>query len=247
MSLSPLHAMLARIGREQHAARLNRIVNDPSVLPFVKGDRPEPLDFSIEVANPDNYLLMGQHGGVFFEMVQGGIYEAHTQVLPEGRGEWTTSMVHAALHWMFTRTDALEIVTKVPKGNYAARALTRAMGLIYDFTAPELFRYRDRAVPVDVYRQGVQDWLAAAPGLEERGQWLAGIMESVEANRHLGAACEMLMGDQSEKAEVFYNRWATLANRPPLVVCSLRPLAINIGGAIAVVRDNGEAYLAVSA
>jgi len=249
-ALSLVHAMLDRIGRERHAKRLNHVVNDPSVLPFVKGDIHPPIDLSPAVANPDNVLLMGQYGGVFYEMLQPGIYEAHTQVLPEGRGEWTALMVRATLHWMFCRTDALEIVTKIPKGNYPARILTKSMGLTHAFTIPEGFHYKGRQVPVDVYAERVQDWFATAPGLEERGRWLADITGGTFANtasgfRYLGMAGEMLLGRQPEKALAFYNRWAALARRPPLALCSVNPLAVEIEGSIVVVRGGGDIYMAV--
>src|SRR5947209_10090690 len=121
------------IERHFDAKRLNEIVNHPSVYPWVQGAVTGELDLSDPISDPRNVLLMGEHGGVVFGWHSPGIYEAHTQVLPEGRGAWSVAMVRAALEWMFTRTDAMEIWTRVPHGNLGARALAKAIGGKFEF------------------------------------------------------------------------------------------------------------------
>lgn len=258
--LSELHAMLAKIGRERTARRVNAVINHPEVQPFVKGLAKLPLDLSPAVLNPNNVLLMGQHGGVFFHQHQPGIYEAHTQVVPEGRGAWTVAMVKAALHWMFTRSDAVEILTRCPKGNFAARALAKAIGGKMLFTNPRGWVMDDVVISADIFALTIQDWLKTAPGLEERGHWFhdrlreqfdeLGATEPIHDDdlvhdRYVGAACEMFLNGQPQKGIVFYNRWAALADYEKIDLVSLDPLAVDIRTAIVVVRGN-DFYVATT-
>ena len=247
--------MLAKIGRERTARRINRIINDPSVFPWVCGTAKGPLDMTLAVSNPAHILLMGQHGGIFFHRHQPGIYEAHTQVLPEGRGEWCLGMTRAALHWMFTRSDAIEVMTRVPKGNLAARALTRAAGLRPRFVNPKGWALAGKIVPAEVFSLPIQDWLDQAPGLEERGRWFIERLgrrlgrtfdeQPSYYDRMTGAAYEMMIGGRPEKAMVFFNRWAALADHEPLAVTCLRPVAMKFAGATLILRDDGDFYVAM--
>src|SRR5690348_6364974 len=112
--LSPLHDMLGKIRREKHASNLNRLLNHPEVYPWVRGQAEGPLDLTGAVIDPRNYLLMGQHGGLLFQCHSPGIYEVHSQCYPEGREAWMIQFVRGCLHWMFCRTDAVEILTRCP-------------------------------------------------------------------------------------------------------------------------------------
>lgn len=258
--LSDLHRMLNKIGREHHAQRLNRIVNHPSVFRWVKGYSIEPLDCSDVVADPNNVLLMGEHGGVLFVMKQPGLFEAHTNVLPAGRGEWAVAMVRAALHWMFTRTDALEIMTKVPAGNLRAKALAVAIGGVREFTAHNGWVMDRDPVDCEVYGLTLQSWLRTAPGLVERGQWFHDRLEAefakhnkvdvahaedADHDRAVGLCCEMLVHGQVGKAIVFYARTASMAGYGPIAVESLSPLTIDIGTAMLIIREDGDFWAPV--
>jgi len=75
-----------QIERITDAARLNAVVNDPSVYPWVRGTAEGPLDLGGIIADPRHVALMGAHGGCLFVHHQPGIFEAHTQVLESGRG-----------------------------------------------------------------------------------------------------------------------------------------------------------------
>lgn len=250
--LSETHRMLAKIGREHHARRLNRVVNHPEVYRWVRGYATEPLDLSPTVANPANVLLMGEHGGVLFVAHQPGLYEAHTQVTPEGRGAWALAMVRAALFWMFTRTDAIEIMTKCPKGNLGARALARAVGGTKEFTARKGWVVDLDPVDADVFGLTLQAWARTADGLVQRGVWFHALLEAEFArhgkaeppheededhNRAVGMAAEMMLGGQIGKALVFYGRAASLAGYGPIKLTSMNPLTIDIGTALLIVRD----------
>ena len=191
--ISELHGSLDKIGRERNARRLNRVANHPEVRPYIGGPLAGKLDFTAVVQDPRNILLMSQHGGMVFHQLSPGIYDAHIAVVPEGRGKWALNMTRACFHWMFTRTDALEIMARIPKGNVAARAMATAMGMKPSFATQSC----------SVLSITVQQWAAIAPGLVERGQWVATRMgwnnvklvenEDPEAYRHIGLAFEMFL------------------------------------------------------
>lgn len=241
------------ISRHYTATDLNKVANDPSVYDWVRGNFEGYMDFTPIVANPNNYLLMGEHGGVLLIWMQPGLYEAHVQVLPEGRGKWAVEMCRAGLHWMFTRTDAIEISTRVPVGNIPALALTRRTGGMLEFRREQGWTVNGKTVPADVYSFKVHDWIRTAPKLAARGHWFHDRLEQ-EFKRHnkkhgvhpdwdvhdqnVGAAVEMILGGQPQKGQVFYNRWAQMAGYEPFEIITHNPLTLDIKEAILAVRNN---------
>lgn len=246
--------MRVDIERSYCAERINAIVNHPSVYPWVKGTIEGPIDLSDVVADTRHVLLVGEHGGVLFIQHHPLLYEAHTQVLPEGRGKWAFGMARAALHWMFCRTGAQEIVTKIPRGNHAARGLTTALKFRCEFTAARGWVMAGKVVPADIVTLPIQQWMHDAPGLEERGQWFHRRLtqeyerlgkteqrhhDDASHDRYVGAAAEMLLGGQPHKAAHFYNRWAVMAGYEPIAVLSEDdPVTIDIRDAILVMRGD---------
>lgn len=216
------------IHRATDAARLNEIMNDPAVRPWVANDADGALDLTPVVANTSNVALVGEHGGMVFLALQKGIYEVHTSILPAGRGEWGTAMMQACMLFMFTRTDAYELSTRVPRGHIAAKAAAQGVGMRYEFTRPDGCVFRNRRVDVDLYSYRVQDWMAIAPGLAEAGRWFHERLESEAKrlgvadqqhdpdqnhNRYVGAAVLMAFGGQVQKGVALYNRWVSLARQ----------------------------------
>ena len=220
--LSLLHAMMASIQVQTDAKRLNAILNHAEVLPWVSMDG-EAIDVSEAVARDDVVALLGTYGGVTFHRLQPGLWEAHTKMLPEGRGQWALACVQACLHFLFCRTEAVEIMTRCPQGNVAAKTLARSIHGQFEFINPIGWIRDGLPVPADIYRLTIQDWIRHAPGLVERGQWFreTQVTQSeaavdVELDRRTGLAWEMSDGGQRQKAAIFYNRWAMMAGYPPL-------------------------------
>jgi len=251
--ISELHAMLAQIERDTDAHRVNRLMNDPSIYPHVRGYHQDKLDFSRAIGDQTNgnAALVGEHGGVLFQQMQPGLYEAHTFVLPEGRGAWAVAMVRATLHWMFTHSICVEIYTRVPKGNLAALGLVRAIHGKRQFTRKDGWVLDFDPIPADIYTLHICDWLAHAPGLVERGQWFHRRLEEEFAqhghtepqheddivhDRYVGAAVEMIFGGMPQKGVLFYNRWAVMAGYAPVSIVGFNPLTIDIRNALITVR-----------
>jgi hypothetical protein len=251
--LSDLHAMLEKIGRERHARRLNRVANHPEVAPWIRGSLEGELDFTPVVQDDRNYLLMSQHGGLLFTQMTPGIFEAHTSIVPEGRGEWALNMVRASLMWMFTRTDMMELVTRCPRGNLGAISLARAAGCQQAYVTPANWQLKSKMVPSTVFTLTLQQWLIDAPGLIERGQWVekrlgyAGLAltktPDPEAYRYMGLAFEMFQNAQVSKGLLFLKRWLPLAGHGEVELVSADPTTIGFRGAMIVVK-NGDFYIA---
>ncbi len=114
------------LSRQSDASRVNEIVNDPSIYPWVCGPLTGPLDLTAPIATGKYIALIGEHGGFLFWQVAPGIYDAHSIVLPEGRGAWSIKAALKALRWMFSE-GAVEIMMAAPKGNLAVLSLIRVL------------------------------------------------------------------------------------------------------------------------
>lgn len=193
--------------------RLNEIANHPEVLPWVRGPLPGPLDLTPVVADRRNVALVGAHGAMVFAAVQPGIYEVHTLVEPAGRGRWTVAMAHDALAWMFTRTDAVELLTRCPAGNVAAKALCRHMRAELEFIASAgWFGPDGEPIAADVFVMTIARWVLRAPSLAPAADG------DPVARRYAAAAAAIADAGQPDKAARLYNRWARLSQQAPITL-----------------------------
>lgn len=224
--------------RHTDATRLNEIVNDPSVRPHLQFLFKGEADLSPLVADPSNYLLMGEHGGVLFIRLQNGLYEAHTQALPVMRGAGVLEMAREAMQWMFTRTDALELVSKCP--TLRTRALAKCINGMFDCRV-----IGHDGNKVDVYSITLQNWLAHADHITDAGKEIADLLFLPDyCHKPLGVLRAMFSGGQIMKGIIFYNRWAAIAGTDMATITSLKPTSFTIADTIIVVRENGEVYSA---
>lgn len=241
---------------ERHfsAERINEIVNHPSIYPVIRGHHTGPLDLSRVTANPGHVCLVGEYGCVLFIKHQPGIYEFHTSVLPEGRGEWMVAGSQYAFQWVFTKTDAFELLTKCPHGNVPAKMGARAVGCSLRFTTRPIWPQDGSLVQVDVYSIILQEWVKNANNLVESGKWFHNMLDMAYTergkaldihenddvhNRYVGAAVEMIREGQTGKAINFYNRWAVMSDYKKIGVVSVNPLIIDIEEAkLEIVNNN---------
>src|SRR5688572_22873198 len=155
--------MQVSISRQTDATHLNRIGNHPEVHPFVSGGIEGQLDLTPIVDNPDCIALLGEHAGQVYHSLQSGIFEADSQCLPEGRGDWMLAATRKSLHWVFTRTEAVEVISRVPAGNLAARALAKAVHLQHDCTVANGWVKDGKPSPADLFSLPIQVWMKTAP------------------------------------------------------------------------------------
>jgi hypothetical protein len=231
----------AAVSRQTDARAINVILNHPKVRPFIDS-RDGTINAAPVVENPDNFALAGAFGTCIFLGVMPGVFEVHSACLPEGRGAWMKAFAEASLQWMFTRTNAWEITTRVPHGHVPAKALTEACGFRLEFTRPECVFLKEN-VPVDIYRLDIMDWA-------ERSQWALesghafhdqlhaeakrlGIIapaheDDPQHNRVAGAAVEMVRNGQIVKAVLWYNRWAYMARHAQIGLVSEAPPVVRM-------------------
>jgi hypothetical protein len=233
--------------RAFEAARINEIINDPNVHPFIAERGTGPLDMAPLLEDRRNVLLMEerQRGGILFHWLDGGLYEAHTSFLPQARGPTALNFARDAISWMMTHTDCIELVTKVPVFNGAAVAFAVAAGMISDFERPDAWNGPDGVCYVRYYSLSYQGWMAHAPGNGECGSSLHKILERAGSHVdhgidlahecHVGASILTAQAGQLDKAVVFYNRWARRAGYAPVRIVAKDPPIIDIGNALILI------------
>jgi len=103
------------------SAFLNRIINDPSVFPFVSFGRKYPMDVNVVFRDRRNMFLTNEHGGFLFLFKGDGTYEVHTQFLPEGRGRMAMEAAKEASAFMFATVGCKLLTTYVENSNRRTR------------------------------------------------------------------------------------------------------------------------------
>jgi len=236
------------ITRTMDATFLNTVANHPDVRPYI-GEGDTPLDLGPILANPANYALVTDGGGWLLQPIIGGSYELHTLFLAEARGKSYFRAAKEALRWMFTRTDALEVLTKCPDDNPGARMAATLMG------------FRERFHRDDAWAPGVgisyqvftlDDWISRDAVIAKEGQAFHEAMEAAKAaagstlpvhpddeahDRVVGACVLMVKAGMTQKAVGVFNRWSVFAGYMPIQ--ALSPTTIATGDAIVQV-DGGE-------
>lgn len=239
----PLTAPKAVVRRTMDATFLNAVANHPAVRPHIAIDPSTPLDMSGLVENAANYALVTDHGGFLVVALDPGRYEVHSQFLPKGRGRHAYEAMRAGLRFMFTETDCVELVTRVPDNNAPAKSLAASAGFL------EAFR-RDRAwgdVGISYQSLTLDRWAGNAADLEIEGEHFHAALDDARAklggtttshpedaahDRAVGAAFLMFRAGQTAKGSWFYNRWAALAGYAPAVLLSHTPVVLDINDAV---------------
>lgn len=146
------------IERQSSAALVNQIINHPSIYPWVCGPIEGPLDLTKLIESGNYIALFGEYGGFLFWKLKDGIYDAHSAVLPRGRGRWALDTAHQALAWMFGKEHAFEIMMSVPKGNLAVRALVRSLKAAPVGTIENGWWIDGKPVAADIFSLMKADW-----------------------------------------------------------------------------------------
>lgn len=236
------------LSRQSDATQINGFLNHPEVYPTVAGPHKGPFDIQPLIDRGQVMVLAGEFGGFLVYNMQPKVYGFHTAVLPEGRGRWAARLFIDGLQWVFTRTDAVELMTHRPHGNIAAKAALKMAGAIHDFTTRPIWPVGEAMVQMDVYSFRIQEWAKTAPGMIESGKWFHGRLAEKTAgsgrinhkddelhDRYVGIAIEMIRNGHPDKGVGFYNRWAVMAGYLPSTIMRRDPLTINIGDATIVV------------
>lgn len=243
------------IHREYHALRINAVLNDPSVLPWVAlREQERPLDLAPLLRDLRNVLLMTEDGlgGCFFHWQEPGVYEVHIQFLPAVRGKVALAAVNASLHYMFVATDCMELLTAIPQANESARMMAQLIHGRHEFTEGEF-----NGSLVEHWALRYNDWLWTAPGLRQEGErFHAGLeqefaaaglahdphAESADHNRAVGATVAMVLAGQVDKGIILMRRWARTAGYSQPEIISRSPLVLDIGEPLALLAVEAGAF-----
>lgn len=218
------------LARTFDAAMLNQIANDPQVRPSLLGSG--VIDLTETVRNPANVALVNDVGGFVMVALGAGEYDVHT-VLPIGTNSATEAALEA-LEYLFIRTDAVRLTTKVPYDNTRAAKLAKLVGFTELFRS-DVFDWACLELTLD-------RWACDASDLECEGRAFHGkIVEACPSivpppneihDRIVGAAVWMASSGNAYKGLTLHNRWAGHAGYAHWQALSLQPPIFNTGDAI---------------
>lgn len=230
--------------RTFNAKYVNEVINHPSVWPFVAQGAAGALDVTSVVANQANVTLTCEGGALVFVCHEPGVYEVHTQFLEDFRGAYALERTEEALDFMFTRTDAMELQSKVPANNAPARGLVRAIHGRKDFSREKAWLTSEEVlVDVDYYTLDFPTWRRTARNLAEEGEKFHLELERQKAalglpndahahdeahDRAVGAAGLMMTRGQVVKGITLYNRWARFAGYAEIRLINVNPMLLDI-------------------
>lgn len=238
--------------RTQDAAHVNRILNDPTVRPGLGGEG--PLDATQLLNLPTTIALFNDLGGFIATPLDADLYEIHTSFLPGGRSENLVPTTLEALRWLFTRTPAMQIVTKCPADNPGALGLARAIGGTQLFTRESAWPRPDGSFGEVTYMGlGFDGWKRKDPQIAIEGHRFHDELEAAKArhgstltvhpddeahDRAVGASFLMMQAGNPRKGVWTYNRWASFAGYQTIEILSETPLLVDVRDAV-VSLENG--------
>jgi hypothetical protein len=173
--------------------------------------------------------------------------------VPEGQGAWATNFFLHGLNWMFTKTDACELLTKCPRNNPATKMAARRVGFKESFSTRPIWPTDNGPVEVDVYSMSIQEWATKDPFITKRGVEFHDELEAQYKklgknlplhdedpihDRYVGATVMMFENGQYNKAISFYNRWAAMSDYQVVKVLSAQPLIVDIRESKLRITDN---------
>lgn len=150
------------IERQITARFVNAVINHETVRPWIAGPLDGYLDLSGLIESRALIALFGIHGGFLFYPIGRGIYDAHSAVLPAGRGRWALRAAREALDWIFNH-EAEEVMMSVPHGNDAVRGLVRLLKAKRRGTIEDGWWLAGRLVSIDVYSVLKDEWQCPSP------------------------------------------------------------------------------------
>lgn len=245
MTIAALEARPA-VWRTLDAAFLNHVVNDPDVRPWIGGEG--VLDLGPTIANPENIVLVTEHGGWILIRHETGIYELHTAFLKEGRGAFYVAATREALRYVFSTTDAVELVTRVPEVNRGAALAARCAGFRERFMRSDAwFLPEGKVCDISYQALHLDAWTASSPDVLAEGHWFHAALETAKAragsalpthpddeahDRAVGASVLMMKAGNPHKAVWSYNRWARLASYQPIELLGANPIIVDVRDAV---------------
>lgn len=238
--------------RTTDVAFVNSIVNHPDVFKFVSVPSQDYIDTTPLVESEDNIVIGFEGGCIIFVMLEPGLYEVHSQFLKTHRGKYAFRCAKDAVEEMFLTTECMEIVTKVPEHNLAAKGLTRLVGFDLEFIRPKSYPVESGLVGCSFYSLSYAKW-AKRSKFHAVGKWFhdglqtekirLGIQDQHEDDdehdNRVGIAIKMAQ-KQPVKAVWLYNRWAKFAGYEQINLLNIDPLVVDIKEAVVKIGESIE-------
>jgi hypothetical protein len=188
-------------------------------------------DITSIIQNKENVVLQNEYGGFIIIKKMPGIYEWHTQFLPEGRGEPVRNAAKEALRYMFIETDCVRVIS------YAYTAPARKL-------AEEFLKKRGNTNGMTYYSLDYLDWVETDQEAKRIGEAFHEMVKD-ETNHdddeihdyHVGAACLMATTGNIDKAQALYNQWALMSHYEPIHIEHRQPLIIRVKDMYITMRD----------
>lgn len=217
------------------AEYINQILNHPDIIKWIAPKGIDSLDATPFIEDERNYALKFDGGCFLLHYLEAGIYEVHTQTL--NKGKTVFKAVRDAARYMFLKTPCMELLTKIPDGNKAAKGLAIYAGFKKEFYRKNVWEYQDgERVGIEYHALRYPDWVKNESWLDQYGKWFHEKLgehkdheDDVAHDRYVGSAVQMIQGGQVDKAVILYNRWAKFSGYGPLQITSRYPLRIDIG------------------
>lgn len=227
-------ALDMRLSRDP--AAYERIFYDASVAPDVLQKGQEPCGFAGFFADPSNIGFLFDDCCFLAHALDAPYsFEVHSAALPHRRGRYVVDAASTAIKFMFFATPATELLTRVVDGNVKALALTAKVGFGHEFRRKSAWQTSDGLRDVDYFAMRYPEWVKRQDWLKTSGQWFHSLLGETQTHKedeahdiYVGAAVEMLLGGQPDKAVAYYNRWAKFAGYEPVSIVSYQPLTIDI-------------------
>lgn len=237
--------ILQNLRRTFDGSFLNDVSNHPDVRPGLGGSG--DVDWRPFARNIDNVLLVNEHGGWVLHKLAPGLYEAHSQFLPAGRGPQLGPLMREGFRYLFCETDCVEVVTKAPADNPGAIGLCRAAGFQHVFTREQAWPQEGGPTSISYQRLSFDRWKALDDVIASVGAMFHDKLETAKQeagsplpvhghdeshDRAVGAAVLMALHGNPQKAIALYNRWAVFVGYAPISLRSEHPVMIDVGDAL---------------
>lgn len=136
--------------RWHDTAWVNSVVNNPDVRPFVGIGGPGGyLDHANAIARPENWFLMGEHGGFALTFSAPGVHEVHTFILKSGRGAWARQAAQEMIAYAKAQGDHM-LWTRIAPGQKNVVTFAVENGMKPTFTQLDTF-----GIPYSVYKMEI--------------------------------------------------------------------------------------------
>lgn len=240
--------------RTLDAAVFNAMANDPTIRPWLGGIG--PLDLTGLVADPQNFALLTPQcdGGYLLIRRDLGLYEAHSLAYPSARGRPMLELARDGFRYMFTATDAIEIVSKCPDGNTAALRWAEIVGFEHLGWRDEAFDLNGSLVGCSFKSLTYQSWVKKDRRNKVDGQRFHAKLTEIKGDIHpedashdywVGATIEGVRQGNVGKAVSLYSRWAAQMGYFQPTILSFNPPVVDQGDAVVTLLHGEPHFLSV--